>query len=284
MSEVKQVKVKQIDLESSVNVRIKGVEANVEKVKSSIAKHGFWPEHPIVIRPHPNPGSGYQYEHVAGQCRFKACLSLGLDKIPAIVEDLDDDAAIQRSWGENEAQGELSLSDKAHWVTKIYKRHEGNGFTGDEAMKKAADFLNIEVQTARKYARILRLPAEVRKMVDERILPSGAADAIANSTFRLTRTDEEKDDMEKQMAERANWFLDVDRNQRTHALQALNGAKHNTSIEELTNDFTRRVGTASYRIEIPQERLARMEKWGEEHGITGNVAIINSMIRKAINE
>ena len=52
---------------------------------------------PIVVRPHPDASSEYAYEHVTGQCRFKACLELGLEDIPAFVFDLSDEQAIQRS-------------------------------------------------------------------------------------------------------------------------------------------------------------------------------------------
>ena len=110
MSTVQQVKLIQIDPDSSINVRRQGIEDNVDKVKVSIRQHGYWPDMPIVVRPHPNVSSGYDYEHVTGQCRFKACLELGLEEIPAFVFDLSDEQAIQRSWLENEARGALTYS------------------------------------------------------------------------------------------------------------------------------------------------------------------------------
>ena len=41
----------------------------------------------IVVRPHPDSSSEYKYQHITGQCRFKACVLLGLEEIPAFVLD-----------------------------------------------------------------------------------------------------------------------------------------------------------------------------------------------------
>ena len=114
MSVVQNIKISSIDPNSTINVRRQGVEENVEKVKLSIHEHGYWPDMPIVVRPHPNASAQYKYEHVTGQCRFKACIALGSEEIPAFVFDLNDEEAIQRSWLENEARGDLTCTVIAH--------------------------------------------------------------------------------------------------------------------------------------------------------------------------
>jgi len=98
MVEIKNIPTASIDPEGTVNVRKSQVQEGVEKLKSSIAEHGFWENCPIVIRPHPDSSSEYEYEIVVGQCRLKACLELGRKEIPAVVKELVDDAAIQQSW------------------------------------------------------------------------------------------------------------------------------------------------------------------------------------------
>ena len=57
MNEIVQVKLSEIDPESAVNVRLIGIEESVAEVKSSIEKYGYWPESPIILRPHPDPQS-----------------------------------------------------------------------------------------------------------------------------------------------------------------------------------------------------------------------------------
>ena len=44
MSTIQIINVNQIDPNSSVNVRQQGIDENVEKVKSSIDEHGYWPD------------------------------------------------------------------------------------------------------------------------------------------------------------------------------------------------------------------------------------------------
>ncbi len=161
MSEVRSIKVSNIDPESTINVRRIAVKDNVEKVKASIQEYGYWPDQPIIVRPHPNTESQYQYEYVTGQCRFKACLELGLEEIPAFIEELDDEKAIQRSWLENEVRGELTYSDRAYWTERIYKRYSGEGYTGQEALELAAKYLGVKVLTVTRYYRLSVLPEEL---------------------------------------------------------------------------------------------------------------------------
>ena len=100
MSPVQNIKVGHIDPDSEINVRRQGIEQNVEKVKASIQQHGYWPDQPIIVRPHPDPKSEYDYQHVTGQCRLKACLAIGLEEIPAFVleskEQLDEKSSLSK--------------------------------------------------------------------------------------------------------------------------------------------------------------------------------------------
>ena len=167
MTTVQTISINAIDSKSTINVRRQGVDENVEKVKTSIQAHGYWPDMPIVIRPHPDVESPYDYEHVTGQCRLKACLELGMEEIPAFVFELSDDEAIQRSWLENEARGDLTYSDRAYWTERIYKKYAGDRHTGQEALEKAADYLGVGVQTVMRYYTLVALPEDLKQMVDQ---------------------------------------------------------------------------------------------------------------------
>ena len=147
MNTFQNIDVNHIDPDSTINVRRQGVEENVEKVKASIQQHGYWPDQPIIVRPHPDSNSKYEYQNVTGQCRLKACLALGLTEIPALIFELDDNEAIQRSWLENEVRGDLTYSDRAYWAERIYKRYSGEGHTAQEALELAAKYLGKEVPT-----------------------------------------------------------------------------------------------------------------------------------------
>ncbi|MXY47412.1 MAG: hypothetical protein F4Y44_10645, partial [Chloroflexi bacterium] len=172
---------------------------------------------PIVVRPHPESSSEYDLEHVTGQCRFKACLSLGLEEIPAFVFPMSDEEAIQRSWLENEARGDLTYSDRAYWTERIFKQYSGDGHTAQEALEMAADYLGVTTQTVMRYYRLVALPEGLKEMVDQGILPSGAAGEIVRNTYDGAQVEESQ----QAMTERASWFLGLDRDAREHGIKSL---------------------------------------------------------------
>ena len=203
MTTVQNISISAIDPKSTINVRRQGVEENVEKVKTSIQAHGYWPDMPIVVRPHPVSESDYDYEHVTGQCRFKACSELGMEEIPAFVFDLSDDEAIQRSWLENEARGDLTYSDRAYWTERIYKNYAGAGHTSDEALAKAAEYLGVGTQTVMRYYALVELPEDLKEMVDQGILSNGHAVAIVRNTYDRAR----REQSQEKMRDRTSWRL-----------------------------------------------------------------------------
>ena len=281
MSTVQQIRLNQIDPDSSINVRRQGIEDNVEKVKVSIRQHGYWPDMPIVVRPHPDASSEYAYEHVTGQCRFKACLELGLEDIPAFVFELSDEQAIQRSWLENEARGDLTYSDRAYWTERIFKQYSGDGHTAQEALEMAADYLGVTTQTVMRYYRLVALPEGLKEMVDQGVLPSGAAGEIVRNTYDGAQVEESQ----QAMTERASWFLGLDRDAREHGIKSLQDLGHGASIADLSKDLNEKLEEAGLTIEfaIPRELHGRLVEWGKERGLEGETAIVSHMVAQTLN-
>lgn len=280
MSNVQNIQTGSIDPDSTVNVRLRGVDENVEKVKASIERFGYWPEYPIVVRPHPNPESGYEYEHVTGQCRFKACLASGVVEIPAFVLDLSDDEAIQRSWGENEARGDLSYSDKSHWVEKIFKKYSGDENTATEALDMAAKYLGVSVQTAKNYYTLAVLPEDLKDMVDRGALPTTVARSIVKNAYRGARIPESQ----QTMRERAEWYLDLNREHRKYAEDALKDCGHNDSVESLDARIKDKITASELTVEykIPGELHSELLKWGKGRGLEKESEIVARMVVDAI--
>ena len=276
MSEVENIKVSNIDPNSTINVRRTAVKDNVEKVKASIREHGYWPDQPIIVRPHPKSESQYQYEFVTGQCRFKACLELGLEEIPAFVEELDDDKAIQRSWLENEARGELTYSDRAYWVEKIYKRYSSEGYTANETLELAAKYLGVTVSTIRTYGALLVLPEDIMQMVNSKTLFEKYAVAIAQNTYDPLHSEQSQ----KAMQERASWVLSLGRDQRDHAIEAMKELGHRAPIDDLNNYVKERMEQSKRTVQytIPEELHSDLLKWGKERGLKDESTIISFMI------
>lgn len=276
MTTVQNILIADIDPNSTINVRRQGVDENVEKVKASIQAHGYWPDMPIVVRPHPDSRSTYAYEHVTGQCRFKACSDLGLEEIPAFVFDLSDEQAIQRSWLENEARGDLTYSDRAYWTERIYKKYSGDGHTANEALQMAADYLGVGTQTVMRYYALVALPNDLRQMVDQSILSSGIAVTIVRNTFDGAQIEQSQE----RMRERASWILGLDRDSREYASNAMITLGHNASIADLNKYVMERAEAASLVVQyaIPRELHGRLIEWGTERGLEDETAIVAHMV------
>lgn len=280
MNTIQNINVNYIDPDSTINVRRQGVEDNVEKVKSSIQQHGYWPDQPITVRPHPDSHSQYDYQHVTGQCRLKACLALGFDEIPAIILELDDDDAIQRSWLENEMRGDLAPSDKAYWTERIYKRYNGEGYTSEEALDLAAKYLGVKVPTVMRYYTLSVLPADLKQMVDQGILPTGIAVPIVRNTYDGSRFKQSQ----AAMKERVSWILGFDRETREHAVKAIEQLGHRASIADLNANLTKRRRESKRVVEyaIPTELYDDLLEWGQERGLETESEIIGRMVGEAL--
>ena len=71
--------------------RVRNDEQMSELVKS-VSENGILV--PVLVRPHPN---GHGYEMISGHRRMHAASMIGLDAIPAIVKEMDDDEEIGRA-------------------------------------------------------------------------------------------------------------------------------------------------------------------------------------------
>ena len=280
MNAIQSINVNRIDPDSPINVRRQGVEENVQKVKESIQQHGYWPDQPIVIRPHPDPNSEYDYQNVTGQCRLKACLALGLGEIPAFIRELNDTEAIQRSWLENEIRGDLSASDKAYWTEKIYKQYEGNGYTQKEALELASEYLGVEIPTIQKYYRLVYLPKTVMELVNSKVLSETAADAISTNTIDPNNVEQSKQAME----ERTSWFLGLDRDNRKHAIEVIRQSGRKASIADLNTNLKKRLEESRRVVEyaIPTELYDDLLQWGIDRGLDSEEVIIGHMVVEAL--
>lgn len=285
-TEIQNFAIASIDPESSVNVRRSEVDVGTEKVKASIAEHGFWSNHAITIRPHPDKSSEYGYEIITGQCRFKACADLGLGEIPAIIQDIDEDEAIRRSWAENEGRSNITPGDKAYWVKKIIDKAWNEGKTAKESYKIAAKFFAMSDQNVKKYYPAGFLPREVRDMVGQgKPLNMTDAEAIGKSAYRLM----DLDDAEKKMKERADWIANLpDRAHKDAAVKTLKNSSELVTIDELDANVQKEIEKHTARVEvsivIPEALHGKLLQWGDQQGLgeADDATIISHMITKTL--
>lgn len=282
MEEIRDIATAAIDPDSTVNVRRSKVEEAVELVKSSIAKNDYWSSSPIIVRPHPDRSSHFEYEVVVGQCRLRACLELGIEEIPAVVQDMDNDAALKQSWGENEFSSGLPIRDKAYWIHKILLRYTGEGRSLSDAREIAAKFFNISPSTVITYHPLIGLPEEAKTMLEEGSLQLQDATVIAQHTHDHKHPWES----DQTIMERIEWITDLNVDERKAARKAISKLGHKASVEQLDkfkeNELDRKFATV--KVEVPTDLHGRLIDWGAERGLIGvsESVIISHMIAEVL--
>jgi ParB/RepB/Spo0J family partition protein len=127
----------------------------LDELSSSIREHGVL--QPILVRPlGPNT-----YQIVAGERRWRASKLAGLATIPALIEDIDDDTALEISIIENLQREDLSPLDEAAMYDRMVHEH---GYS----IRKLADKLGKDKGYLENRLRLADAPAEVRELVSLR--------------------------------------------------------------------------------------------------------------------
>ena len=93
---------------SELNYRKKMDRKGLEELTESIKQKGVL--QPIIVRP--IKGNGH-YEIIAGHRRYQAAMSAGLETIPAIIEEFDDEAALEVAITENSQREDANPMDEA---------------------------------------------------------------------------------------------------------------------------------------------------------------------------
>ena len=126
----------------------------------SIKKNGLI--QPIAVR----KGKNNKYEIIAGERRWVAAQKAGLHEVPVIVLDLNDNQSLEIAIIENIQREELNSIEEARGYDRLIKEFDYNYDRLSEFMGKSRSHI---VNTLR----LLNLPAEVIKLVDEGKLKAG---------------------------------------------------------------------------------------------------------------
>lgn len=123
-------------------------EKELNSLSESIKKYGVI--QPIVLRK-----IGEKYEIIAGERRYKASLLAGLAKIPAIINQTDDNTSAEIALLENLQRKNLTVIEESQSYKKLLDR----GFTQEEIANK----LGISQSSIANKLRLLNLPKEVQE-------------------------------------------------------------------------------------------------------------------------
>ena len=145
------------------------VDDELRRLADSIAEHGVLS--PALARPRPEGG----YELLSGHRRMKACSILGLDQMPVIVREMDDDQATIVMVDSNQQRENLLPSEKAFaYKMKLEAmKHQGKvvdttcAQVGHKSRDIIADEAGESHETVRRFIRLTYLLPELLKMVDE---------------------------------------------------------------------------------------------------------------------
>jgi ParB family chromosome partitioning protein len=171
----------EIDLDliepNSEQPRTRFTESNLEELTQSILANGI--VQPIVVRK-----LGGKYQIVAGERRWRASQKAGLKKIPAVIKNVSDEKLLELALIENIQRQELNPIEEA----KAYKNLvETIGMTQEMVAERVGKNRTV-ITTA---LRLLKLPVDLQKLVEEEKISAGHARALLMT---------EEEDLQRQLA------------------------------------------------------------------------------------
>ena len=160
-------------------------ETKLQQLTEDIKQNGVL--NPIIVRP---CGVG-KYQILAGHNRVNAAKSAGLEQIPAMIRDVDDDTATLIMVNTNLNQRDEMLPSEKAWAYRLQLeamkrqvgRHKNNGGQNDHHFAEAKSRDALAEQTGesskqiQRYIRLTYLTEDMLSMVDNGMLPfvSGVA-------------------------------------------------------------------------------------------------------------
>jgi ParB family transcriptional regulator, chromosome partitioning protein len=162
---------------NSEQPRTRFTDTNLDELAQSIKSNGI--VQPIVVR-----AKGGRYQIVAGERRWRAAQRAGLNKIPAVVKNVSDDKLLELALIENIQRQELNAMEEGRAYKKLI---ESVGLTQEMVAERVGK--NRTVITT--FLRLLKLPNDIQKLVEEEKITAGHARALLMS---------DDDDVRRQVA------------------------------------------------------------------------------------
>ena len=137
----------------------------LEELANSIKAQGVM--QPIVVR----PVGGGRFEIIAGERRWRASQQAGLDKIPAMVREVPDEAAIAMALIENIQREDLNPIEEAVALQRLQQEFE-------LTQQQVADAVGKSRVTIANLLRLIALPEEIKTLLSHGDLEMGHARAL----------------------------------------------------------------------------------------------------------
>ena len=186
--------------------RTRFAEANLEELTQSIRANGV--VQPIVLR-----AVGGRYQIVAGERRWRASQRAGLRRIPAVIKEVSDEKLLELALVENIQRQELNPIEEAKAYRKLINTL---GLTQEVVAERVGKDRTIITTSMR----LLRLPGEIQRVIEEGGLSAGHGRAlmmtddpkvqrsIANSAIDLGWSVRETEKAVKRAADNTSQVID----------------------------------------------------------------------------
>jgi ParB family chromosome partitioning protein len=139
-------------------------EERLNDLAQSIRSNGI--VQPLLVR-----RRGARYQLVAGERRWRAAQRAGLQRVPTVVRDIPDDKLLELALIENIQRQELNAIEEA----QAYKRLiETLGLTQESVAQR----VGRDRSFVTNYLRLLRLPEDIQRLVEEEKITMGHARAL----------------------------------------------------------------------------------------------------------
>src|SRR6266851_1990953 len=139
-------------------------QAKLDELAQSIRASGII--QPLLLR-----RRGGMFELVAGERRWRAAQIAGLRSVPAIVRDIPDEKLLELALIENIQRADLNPVEEANAYKKLI---ESLGLTQEEVAQR----VGRDRSFVTNYLRILKLPSEIRLLLEREKLSFGHARAL----------------------------------------------------------------------------------------------------------
>ena len=139
-------------------------EEKISELSSSIKENGII--QPIAVRPNKyEPGN---YEIVAGERRWLAAQRAGLNEVPVVLLNIDDQKSLEIAIVENVQREDLNIIEEARGYLRLVKEF---GYDHDKISK----FMSKSRSHVSNTLRLLSLPEDIIGLIEEGKLTAGQA-------------------------------------------------------------------------------------------------------------
>lgn len=160
----------------------------LDELASSIAANGI--VQPIVVR-----RAGSRYQIVAGERRWRAAQRAGLHKVPVVIKEVSDDKILEIALIENIQREELNPIEEANAYRKLI---DTIGLTQEQLSERVGKERSLIATSMR----LLKLPEEIQKLIEEGKLTAGHGRALLLTDDKAIQIRTARSIMEKQMSVR----------------------------------------------------------------------------------